>query len=334
MTNDQNGKTNPVNENSEVYKNEKAKKDLEEKIRDEGVKKGVISTAIISIIILVAIGIVVFLLYNRDHKNLVNLMNTQKTSYTEKITSRDSVISEWIVTFDDIEKNIAMIKEKEKIITVNSSNAEISNDKRLQVLEDIKYINTLLDQNKKKITALNAQLAKSGGTIKVLQTKISELEASMKQNETEISDLKATLVDKKFEVEQLNTQMVVLQDTIVKKDEKISNQTYELTKAFFTVGTYKELKAKGLLTKEGGFIGLGKTETLTGTFPESAFTQIDISKTNSIMVNSKSAKLISEHPAGSYELKMGNDKTVISIEIKDPASFWKISKYAVVEITK
>ena len=103
-----------------------------------------------------------------------------------------------------------MIKEKEKVITVNSANAEISKDKKMQVLEDIKYINTLLDQNRKKIASLTAQLQKSGGTIKVLQTKIGELEATMKQNENEISDLKTSLINKKFEVEQLNTQMVVL----------------------------------------------------------------------------------------------------------------------------
>ncbi|MGD0583973.1 MAG: hypothetical protein ABR974_13630 [Bacteroidales bacterium] len=334
MTTDQSEKNNPVNENAGSIKNEKAKNDLEKKIRDEGVKKGVVTTSIISFIILLVAGIIVFLLYSRDHKNLINLMDAQKTSLTEKITSRDSVISDWITTFDDIEKNIALIKEKEKIITVNSSNAEISKDKRQQVLEDIKYINTLLDQNKKKIASLNAQLAKSGGTIKVMQTKISELEASMKQNETEISELKTSLVNKKFEVEQLNVQMAVLQDTIAKKDEKISTQTYEMTKAFYAVGTYKELKTKGLLTKEGGFIGFGKTETLTGTLPDSAFTQIDITKTNSILVNSKSAKLISEHPAGSYEFIRDQAKMVKSIEIRDPAQFWKISKYAVVEITR
>jgi hypothetical protein len=326
MTTEQNGKPDQVSD--------KAKNDLEKKIRDEGVRKGVMTTSIISFIILLAAGIIVYLLYSRDHKNLLSLMDSQKTNLTEKITSRDSVISEWISTFDDIEKNIALIKEKEKMITVNSSNADISKDKRQQVLEDIKYINTLLDQNKKKIASLNAQLAKTGGTVKVLQAKITGLEASMKQNETEISELKTSLVNKNFEVEQLNVQMVVLQDTIAKKDEKISNQTIELTRAFYIVGTYKELKAKGLLTKEGGFIGLGKTETLTGSFPDSVFIRIDITKTNSIQVNSKTAKLISEHPAGSYELISGNDKIVKSIEIKDPALFWKISKYAVVEIAK
>jgi hypothetical protein len=334
MTTDQNGKTIPVNKNPEANKNEKAKTDLEKRIRDEGVKKGVNTTALISFIIMLVAGIIVFLLYSRDHKNLINLMETQKTTLTEKISSRDSVISEWITTFDEIEKNIAMIKAKQKAITVYSLNAEISKDKRQLVLDDIKYINTLLDQNKKKIASLNAQLARTGGTIKVLQTKISELEASMKQNETEISELKTSLVNKKFEIDQLNVQMVVLHDTIAKKDEKISSQAYEMTKAFYTVGTYKELKTKGLLTKEGGFIGLGKTKTLTGTFPDTAFIQIDINKMNSILVNSNSVRLISEHPSGSYELIRGKGKIIQSIEIKDPALFWKISKYAVIEIAK
>ena len=334
MKNDENNKTNPVNENAGTSKNEKTKSEIEQKTWDEGVRKGAVTTSIISLIVLLVAGFIVYSLYSRDHKKLLNLMETQKTSLTEKVTSRDSVISEWITTFDDIQKNIALIKEKEKVISVNSSNVEISNDKKIQVLEDIKYINTLLEQNKKKIASLNAQLKKSGGTIKVLQDKISELEASMKQNENEITDLKTSLVDKKFEVAQLNTQMTVMQDTITKKDEKISAQTYEMNKAFYTCGTFKELKAKSLLTKEGGFIGLGKTESLTGNFPDNSFIQIDITQTKSIPVNSKSAKLISEHPAGSYELIRDKDKKVESIEIKDPALFWKNSKYAVVEITK
>jgi DNA repair exonuclease SbcCD ATPase subunit len=316
MTTEQNSKANPVPEKKPV---------------NEGVRRGVVTTIVISFIVLLAAGAI---FYSRDHKKLLGLIEDQKVSMTGKITSRDSVISEWITTFDDIEKNIAMIKEKEKIITLNSSNKEISADKRTQVIEDIKYINTLLEQNKKKIASLTAQLKNSGGTIKALQTKITELEASMKQNEAEITDLKTALVDKKFEVEQLNTQVIVLNDTIVKKDEKITSQTNELNKAFYVCGTYKELKAKGLLTKEGGFIGLGKTESLTGNLPENAFTQIDITQAKYILIDAKSAKLISEHPAGSYEFIRDENKRIKTIDIKDPALFWKISKYAVVEITK
>jgi hypothetical protein len=332
MKTDDNSKIKPVNETTGTTKNEKEKQEIEKKTRNEGVKKGAVTASIISFLILLVAGIIVFSLYSREHKTLLNLMETQKVSFTDKVSARDSVISEWIMTFDEIEKNIATIKEKEKAITVNSSNSEISKDKKLQVLEDIKYINTLLEQNKKKIASLTAQLKKSGGSMKVLQDKITLLEALMKQNETEISELKTALVNKKFEVEQLNTKMTFLQDTIAQKNEKISNQTSEMNKAFYVIGTFKELKAKGLLTKEGGFIGLGKTETLTGNFSDNLFVQIDVTQTNSIPVNSKNAKLVSEHPAGSYEFLRNADKMIISLEIKDPALFWKVSKYAVIEL--
>jgi len=291
------------------------------------------ATVVVIILLLIAAG-VAYILYSREHKKLLTMMEEQKVSLTDKITARDSVISEWIMTFDDIEKNISLIKEKQKIISLNSSNGEISADKRQKVLEDIKYINTLLEQNKKKIASLTAQLKKSGGTIKALQDKITGLEAAMKQNEAEISELKTALIDKEFEVEQLNTQMSVLNDTLAKKDEVISTQTNELNKAFYAIGTFKELKEKGLITKEGGFIGLGKTKSLTGNIPENVFTRIDITQAKFILVDAKSAKLISDHPAGSFEYVRDENKRIKTIEIKDPAEFWKVSRYAVVEITK
>jgi hypothetical protein len=331
---DENIDPKPVNENTASMKNETVIRDNENKTRREEFKKGVVTTSIIGFIILVVTGIVVYTLYHHEHNILLSQMETQKNIFTDKITSRDSVIGEWITTFDDIERNIAMIKEKEHIISINSSNNELSKDRRQQVLDDIQYINTLLEQNKQKIASLNAQLKKSGGTIKALQNKIAELEASVKQSENEISDLKSILVNKNFEIEQLNTQNSDLKNTIVQKDEKINQQTYEMNKAYFACGTYKQLKAKGLLTKKGGFIGLGKTKSLPGSFSDSSFVQIDITKTKSIPVNSKKARLISEHPANSYQFIRDKDNKIESITIKDPALFWKISKYAVVEITK
>jgi tetrahydromethanopterin S-methyltransferase subunit F len=331
---DENIDPKAVNDSAEARKKEALIRENEIRLRQEGVKKAVVTTSIIGFVVLLIAVFIAFSLYNRDHKQLISQMEIQKNVFTEKLTSRDSSIGEWVTTFGDIEKNIAIIKEKEHIISTNSSNVELSKDKRQQVVEDIKYINTLLEQNKRKIASLNAQLNKSGGTIKALQSTITQLEASVKQSESDIADLKAMLLSKKFEIEQLNAEKTDLQGTIVQKDEKINTQTYEMNKAFFACGTFKQLKAKGLLTKEGGFIGLGKTKTLAASFPDSSFKQIDITVMKSIPVNSKNAKLISEHPANSYKFIRDKDKKIESIEITDPVQFWKISKYAVVEISK
>jgi hypothetical protein len=318
---------NIINENASARNNEK-------KLKKEGVAKGAKITALISFIVLVIAGIIVYSLYHKENLKQLALMEGQKQSFTEQLTARDSVINEWMLTFDQIEKDLNTIKEKEQLINVKSSNVEFSKDKKQQILEDIKYINTLLDQNKKKIAALNEQLKNSGGTIKGLQNKIAELETTMKQRETEITDLKTALVNKDFEIGQLNTRMTGLQDTLTQKNEKIVKQTYKLNKAFLASGTYKTLKNKGLVTKEGGFLGLGRKEFLVENFNDSSFVQINITETKTIPVNSKAVKLITDHPSSSYALIRDNSKKIAYIEIKDPEEFWKITKYAVVEIGK
>jgi len=334
MTIDANIDPKPANNNPGTGKNESGIGDNKNIPGKEEFRKGVRTTSIVGFIILLVTGIIVYSLYHHEHKMMLSQMETQKNSLTDKITARDSVIGEWITTFDEIDKNIAMIKEKEHIITMNSSNSELSKDKRQKVLDDIQYINTLLEQNKQKIASLTAQLKKSGGTIKALENKIAELEASVKQSESEISDLKSTLVTKNFEIDQLNVQNSTLKNTIVQNEEVMTKQTNEINKAFYACGTAKQLKAKGLLTKKGGFIGLGKTKSLPGNFSDTAFVQIDITKTKTIPVNAKKAMLISEHSVNSYQYIRDKDNKIESIEIKDPALFWKISKYAVVEVSK
>ena len=324
--------TNEVNTNRNVTNDNAASRNNERKAKSEGVKKGVLTTAIIALILLVVAGFIVNSMYTNEQKKHAAVVENQKHSFTQLLTSRDSVINEWMLTFDEIEKNLATVKEKENIITMKSSDKEFSKDKKQQILKDIEYVNALLDQNKKKISSLTAQLSKSGGTIKGLQAKIDELETTMKQRETEIADLKTNLSKKDFEITALNTKMSDAQVAIAQKDDKITKQTAEINKAYVTYGTYKALKARGLVSKEGGFLGIGKKEQLHQDFSDSLFKQVDITEIKRIPVNSKGAKLITDHPTSSYTLVRDKDNKIASIEIKNPDEFWKISKYAVVEI--
>src|ERR1035437_7844648 len=172
---DENIDPKPVDANAEARKKEAL---IRENERKEGIRKGVVTTSIIGFVVLLIVVISAYSMNKHDHKLLLSQMETQKNSFTEKITSRDSSIGEWVTTFGEIEKNIALIKEKEHIIATNSSTGELSRNNKQQILKDIKYINTLLEQNKKKIALLNSQLSKSGGTIKGLQSTIAGLEAS------------------------------------------------------------------------------------------------------------------------------------------------------------
>ena len=305
-----------------------------ENAKKEGITKGALTAGIISIILLMLLGVLFYSFYKKENNAQLALMEDQKMTFTEQLTARDSMINQWLLSFDEIEKNLNVIKEKEKLISVNSSDTEVSKNRKEQILEDIKSINTLIEQNKKKIASLNAQLKASGGTIKGLQTRIASLEESMVQYESEIAELKTTLVTKDSEIGQLNNHVVALNDTITRKVETINVQTGKLHQAFLASGTYKDLKEKGLVIKDGGFIGLGRKQFLVEDFSDSLFTEIDITQIKTIPVNSKDVRLITEHPSSSYELIKENEKQIAYISITNPEEFWKISKYAVVEIVK
>lgn len=304
------------------------------KAKKEGTTKGALIAALISLVVIIAAGVYVYSNFKEKQEAQFAQMEIERYSFSRQVSERDSMINEWLLTFDQIEKDLMAIKEKEKLITVKSSDTELSKNRKEQVLDDIKVINSLLESNKKKIASLSAQLKNSGTTITGLQTRIATLEASITQFENDIAELKTVLVKKDFEIGDLNTKVAALDQEIVKKNDEIVDQTNKMNTAYIVSGTYKELKTKGILNKEGGFLGMGRSEYLVKDVSDSLFRQIDITEIKTIPVNSKNAKLITDHPLSSYEMIHEGEKKIAYIEIKDPEQFWKISKYAVVEIIK
>ncbi len=108
------------------------------------------------------------------------------------------------------------------------------------------------------------------------------------------------------------------QIAIAQKDEKITNQTAEIQKGFVAYGTYKTLKAKGLVSKEGGFLGLGRKESLHQNFSDSLFTQVNITGDKKYSCKFKRRKTYYNHPSSSYAMVRDKDNKIASIEIKDP----------------
>jgi hypothetical protein len=301
--------------------------------RKEGLRRGAVTAAVIGIIILIVAGVIGYSMHVREHDKQLAMMENQKNMYTTQLASRDSTINDWLLTIDQIEKDLSLIKQKENMVTLKSSGSELSGDKRAQVLADIKDINTLLDNNRKKIASLNAIISSSNGTIKGLQARVTTLETTLKQYESNIAELKVALEKKDFEINQLNVKVAGLDSTVSKQGDEIKGQTEKLNQAYVVSGTFKELKEKGIISKEG-FLGIGKKGSLIADVPEKSFTKIDITQTKMIPVHSKAAKLITKHPSNSYAMVPEAGDKVAYIEVKDPEMFWKISKYAVVEIGK
>jgi hypothetical protein len=289
---------------------------------------------ILTIAVLVIAGTWIYLAADQQkNKTQYTKLESQYKDLSEQVVTRDSLLNDWVSLFDQVEKDLQTIKEKEKMLSsMQSEDVELAGNKRETILRDIQLLNTLLADNKKKIASLNSKIKNSGLQIGGLEKKVNELTLSLKARTQSIDSLKTYLVNKDFELAQLNTKLVDAENTMVQKQSVIETQDAELKKGYLVSGTYKELKEKGLIDKEGGFLGVGRTKSLRDNVAAGNFSEIDITKTTSIQVNSKKVKFITEHPSSSYELVRDEETDQIaSINITNPADFWRISKYAVVE---
>ena len=107
-------------------------------------------------------------------------------------------------------------------------------------------------------------------------------------------------------------------------------KTEKLNTAYYAIGTAKELIKQNVLTKDGGFIGLGKSTKLKANFNTAYFTKVDVTTLKEITIGSKKAKVISTNPADSYSFEGEQGKKITNLLINDPAAFWATDRYLVI----
>jgi hypothetical protein len=238
------------------------------------------------------------------------------------IHDQDSSIQSFIKGFNEIQDNLDIIKEKEKIVTNASKDTETRKSKEEQIVADIQSIYDLLNKNRSQLAAMSSKLKKSNQKNVELEKFIARLTAEIETKDLQIGDLK-------IQLEQLNVAMTNLNVSYQKATQESAAKTEKLNAAFYAFGTSKELIKNGVLTKSGGFIGIGKSNKMKADFNKSYFTKVDITNTNSIALSAKKAKIMTVHPAGSYKIEGTNGKAE-KLTIINSEEFWSTSKYLVI----
>lgn len=272
-------------------------------------------------------------LFSCEDNGEVARLKEENSKLQTELTKRDSTVDGMFKSFDNIEANLSEIRAKQMIVGKATDNAtsEVSADVRDQITAEIQLINELLEKNKEMISNMRAQLKKSKMKIKHLEQIIAKLQKQVEEKDAEILDLKDKLEKLNFTVTELNAKVETVVAESNQKTEVINQQTEELNTAWYVVGSTKELQSKKIITREGGFVGLGKISKLSKELTEDYFTKIDIRKVTEITIAAKKAKILTNHPQSSYELKQ-NGKTVDRLIIKDYKRFWNMSKYVVIEV--
>lgn len=262
-------------------------------------------------------------------------LQLQNDSLSTAISSRDSIMDNMIATFEQIESDLSFIKEQGNVISLESTSDDLGQNRKDQIIQDVQQLGALLKESRDKLKKLDKQLKSSGVKIASLEKQINELSDNLEQRSVEIIALRDELVQKDIQIASLNIEVNTLQDAQTQNEKIITEQTQKidnLSQAYFAQGTAKELKDKGLVSTQGGFLGIGKVKTVNQSINPENFSEIDMRETFSIPLNTKDAKLITEHPQGSYEFLWDEEgEEVIALAINNPNEFYRFSRYVVVE---
>jgi hypothetical protein len=263
----------------------------------------------------------------------VSNTNPERDSLMLIQKENEESITQFIATFNEIERNLDSVAVRQNIIFLNSEKAgnDIKLSQKNRIIDEIKSINQLMEENTKSIETLKSQLSKSNKKNKHLHETIAILEEQLLQKNHELIILNERINYLDLEVAQLKTTIDTLRDLNYSKTATISSNIKTMHQAYYVIGKSKELQEAKLIDKQGGLLGIGKTPKLNNDFDMNKFTRVDYTQFSTIPVNG-GAKIITVHPSDSYTLdKDSKDKDQIkNIVITNPEKFWSASKYLVI----
>lgn len=240
---------------------------------------------------------------------------------------KDSVLQDFVETFSTINRNLALIRESEESIRLDSDNLEMSGDQREAIEMEIQNINALLQSNREQIRELNETVSRYQGEVGNFKNLIAGLEEQIATKDAEIADLKKNLVAANFTIDILNKMNEELANEIRMNEGMIETMADDANTAYYVIGTFQELKEKGIAERAGILAG----KQVQQDFIREEFITIDKREVNVINLSSMSATVLSNHPQHAYSFQGDSDEDY-RLVIEDVNEFWSITDYLIIEI--
>ena len=277
------------------------------------------------ILFIAAVGVALLVSCNGNKSNS-NEANSEIDSLQNLVNEKDLAINEMMGALNEIQTGFKEINEAEGRVNMLSQSAE-GNSNVENIRETMTFIQETMESQRQKIAELEKKFNASNLNSAKLKEAINGLKLQLEEKSQAIETLTAQLAEKEVQITTLNEHVEALtaENSAVKQQHEETKQVAqkqdaELNTAWYVFGTSKELKEQNILQKG---------EVLQGNYNKEYFTKIDIRTTRVIPLNSKSAKILTTHPADSYKL-MKDSKGEYTLCISENESFWSISKYLVI----
>lgn len=267
---------------------------------------------------------------NRDQ------LKAENDSLMLLLTQRNAELDEMLGTFNDISEGFRLINAAENRVDLNrNAVGEGSLSAKEKIADDIEFIRKQMEENREQIAKLQQMLKESKNNSAQLKRAVNQLTKELEDKMQRIEELQAELAAKNIRIQELDEAVSgltaarqQLESENAAKSATIAAQDKDLNTAWFVFGTKSELKEQNILKTR--FLGKGevmKEDNINLNY----FTKIDIRTTNQIRLYSKGAKVLTNHPNGTYALEK-DDKGELTLKITNAKEFWSVSKYLVIQV--
>ncbi|MDO5438268.1 MAG: hypothetical protein Q4F80_08745 [bacterium] len=254
-------------------------------------------------------------------------LKAENDSLLLALSERNAELDQIMGTFNDIQEGFRQINEAQSRVDLQSHSSEGASQSQ-KIKDDLHFITQTMADNKAQIEKLQKQLKNSSYNSAQLKKAIAGLQAELEQKGQQIIALQEELAAKNIRLAELDDAVAGLSTDVQNlsaeneaKAKAMAAQDKALNTAWFVFGTRSELKEQKIL-QNGDVLK-------NNDFNKDYFTQIDIRTDKEIKLFSKSAKLLTTHPKGSYILAK-DAKGQYILKITNPNEFWSVSRYLVI----
>lgn len=280
-------------------------------------------------------AVIVFAVLLKTEHDEKKILEDESTGLEAALTERDSAYNEVIDIVYAVEEQIENIKQREKLVSSMSDDGFTENRKD-GLVRDMRAIDSLIINTNQKVASLLARLDNANMNLASFKNRLAHLAKELDERKKSFEGLRAELQEKDAELAKMTFSVQNLEDQVLAHEQTINSQLeeifaieQEMNKGFFAIDSKKQLVDNGVVIKEGGFLGIGRTLQLKEDVDQKLFSKVDIRTTSRLMLDAKEIELITEHPSNSYQIVRDGEK-IQYLAITDPVNFWKISKYLVV----
>ncbi len=254
-------------------------------------------------------------------KQQLSQSESDKAALQQNINERDKYFEDVMRAVNDVNAINERARTSQSQITEKQGSegtAQFASvESRQKLLQNLEDISNSIKANRKRIGFLQAGAAKYRNQIAGLDSLIRSLNSTLEQREQAIAQLTG-------QVQGLQTTVAEKTRAIAEKDSTIDVQQKNINTAFYVVGTRDELRKKGIIRDEGGFLWglLGSTTVMAPTADRADFTPIDKTRDQTIHVDGKVEEILPHRMDDSYAMAQQTENGA-DLTITTPDKFWR-----------